>query len=433
MTHRVYFPVESLVGLGHFNRAGKIVRTMVEAGFDMAVASSTFVNPMRFFAGARHLPIPGYVINKSHGNGVTLHNDGRITPVHDFDPQLWQETRAKAHVKHIQAIRPDIFFSEFWPFDRRVLDYEMTAALESLKASAALRCVSVRDILNQPDEKGVGAKAAPSEDREASALAALNEHFDAVLVHGDPAFVPLQETFGLVDRIKPEIIYTGYVIDDLPSRKTEPNAKPAPLLVSCGSGVDGDEMMYAFLTAWQKLLKDAPSDEQIRYVTERPLHIVTGPRFNDIHYGMVERWVEKLVKEKGQEIQLEKYRSDYASLLSTCAFSISLAGYNTTLETLAMNVPSLFIPKYIFKRGKVHVASEQLYRLTRLQQKDYASFAHPDDVQCADKFASLIVREFVKQTTSSRRRPCLNFSGAAQTLSAVQELAALRCSRQLKA
>ncbi|TAL28690.1 MAG: glycosyltransferase, partial [Alphaproteobacteria bacterium] len=55
---KVYFPVESLTGLGHLNRTGKIVREMVKAGLEVTVASGSFVDPQRFFAGADLKSIP---------------------------------------------------------------------------------------------------------------------------------------------------------------------------------------------------------------------------------------------------------------------------------------------------------------------------------------------------------------------------------------
>src|ERR1700722_12231396 len=106
-TKRVYFPVESLVGLGHFNRTGKIVRGMVQAGFDVSVASSTFLDPDRFFSGAKHLSIPDYVFEGRNSTGLVLQNDGSIKRAPNFNPIQWRANRSIAHVRHVSKLKPD--------------------------------------------------------------------------------------------------------------------------------------------------------------------------------------------------------------------------------------------------------------------------------------------------------------------------------------
>jgi len=415
----VYFPVESLVGLGHFNRTGKLVREMVKNGLDVTVASGTFVDPKRFFAGADCKEVPAYVFKAKSGSFFTLNADGKRTLLPDFNESAQKQQRITAHLKNIKQKHPDILVSEFWPFDRPTLDDEMQAMLQETKRDGAkLRVVSVRDVLDTPNETGPEAEA-ERDAREAFAIKTINENFDAVLVHGDPNFIPLSETFRRADEIKAEIIYTGYVIDDLPARRTSGRDPNAPILVSCGSGVDGHDMVFSFLTAWQKLLDRRAADETLAPLTDRPVHIVCGPRFSPQALFDVKEWAEAMEKDTGRKITVENYRDDFTDVLAGAAFSVSLAGYNTTLETLAMNVPSLLIPKYAFTDGRIRMSTEQLYRLERLEQQGLAAHAHPDDVQKASKFADILFREFMRQTENDKPRPQLNFSGAENTLKAI--------------
>lgn len=424
---KVYFPVESLVGLGHFNRTGKLVRAMVGEGMGVTVASGTFVDPERFFAGAQHEDIPTYVFKNKAGKCYTLAADGQRTALPDFNLAAHEDTRIAAHQANIAALAPDITISEFWPFDRPQLDREMEAVLQASKAACKdnRAIVSVRDVMDaMPDMTAEDRR--DMEERQEKSVNTINEHFDAVLVHGDPQFVRLSDTFAAAADIKVPVIYTGYVVGTLPHWQISYSEK-RPFLVSCGSGVDGHEMIYAFLTSWEKLLEKRDIDNQVAEVVNRPLHIICGPRFAPKAYEYVQDWAQELAEKYGQDIRVEEYRKDYTSLMANSAFSVSLAGYNTTLETLAVGVPALLIPKYAVARGKMRWSTEQLYRLERLQQQGLARYGHPEDVQNSTSFAEIIVDEFMNQREGlghyrKKPRPNLAFMGAQTTTGIIEDL-----------
>ena len=423
---KVYFPVESLTGLGHFNRTGKLVREMVKAGMDVTVASGSFVDPQRFFAGADCKDIP-QIAFRNNGKWFTLGADGQRTLQPEFNEAARKDERTAAHLKNVQAQHPDIVVTEFWPFDRAGLDHEMEAVLDATKPESAkgLRLVSVRDVLDTPYDMDK-AKNPDVErqhaDRQAWAIKEINEKFDAVLIHGDPNFIPLSETCPLAADIKVPVIYTGYVIDELPKRTVAPGDQNAPIVVSCGSGVDGHELVFSFLTAWQKLLDQKVTNPDAAYVVNRPVQIICGPRFDPQARREVDEWSQMLRDDYKIDLKVEGYRDDFTSVLAGAAFSVSLAGYNTTLETLAMEVPALMVPKYGYVQGTLRFSTEQLYRLERLHEKDLASYMHPQDVQSGSKFADTLLREFVAQTRGDKERPKLNFDGAKNTVAAIEDL-----------
>lgn len=421
----VFFPVESLTGLGHFNRTGKLVREMVKDGMNVTVTSGSFVDPERFFAGADCKQIP-QIAFKNNGKWFTLGADGSRTLQENFNEAARKDERTAAQLKVVNEKHPDIVLTEFWPFDRPGLDQEMEAVLEVTKPDSAhgLRLVSVRDVLDTPYDMDKAKNPdieRQHKERQAWAIREINEKFDAVLIHGDPNFIPLSETCPQAADIKVPVIYTGYVIDDLPKRTVAPGDKHAPIVVSCGSGVDGQELVYSFLTAWQRLLDKRNTSPDIAYVVDRPVHIICGPRFDPTARREVDEWGE-ILRAYGVDLKVDGYRDDFTSVLAGAAFSVSLAGYNTTLETLAMDVPSLMVPKYGFVQGQLRFSTEQLYRLERLHEKDMASYAHPNEVQNAKIFGQRLVREFIYQTRGDKSRPKLNFDGAKNTVAAIHDL-----------
>lgn len=418
---KVYFPVESLVGLGHFNRAGKIVREMVSSGMDVTVSSGTFVDPERFFAGAELSHMTPYVSKNQKGEFYRLDADGKRTACPDFNEHAWIKERSDHHIQCVHDLKPDVMLTEYWPFDRDFLDSEMISMIGAgLGLPHNLRVASVRDIIDPPRDS-TPEIVAEHKLQEVKAVKVLNDYYHAVLIHGDPRFVTLDETFSRMNEIKPNIIYTGYITDNLPERKV-PDPKTGTLLVSCGSGVDGEEMMLSFLTAWDLLLSIRDQNPEVATVIDRPVHIVCGPRFYQGAYDQIVPWAAKLSEQSGYPITVDKYRDDFTTLLSQAAFSVSFAGYNTTLETLALDVPSLMIPKYALSNGHLWFSTEQVFRLEKLQQRGLARFAHPEEVQNSKIFASRLVSEFLEQTGDKTQRARLDFSGAANSIAALSNM-----------
>ncbi len=418
----VYFPVESLMGLGHLNRTGKLVREMVKAGLEVTVASGSFVDPERFFAGANLKQIPQLVI-RGRDSFFTLNADGTRTIKHDYNEAALKGQRTKAHLKNLEKVQPDVLISEFWPFNRPQVDDEMNAILAATKGDGRmLKLASVRDVLDAPSETKSPEMEARYKAREAFAVKTINENFDAVLVHGDPDFIPLSETFDSVDQLKVPVIYTGYVVDEMPKRTVSPTDPSAPVIVSCGAGADCHELIFSFLTAWEKLLDRREKDPEAAKLVNRPVKIISGPRFEPNSYREIEDWAKQVSERSGYPIEVEHYRKDFTSLLANAAFSVSFAGYNTTLETLATGVPAVLVPNFAFYNGRMKVHSEQIYRLERLSEKGYATYAHPNDVMKGDKFADILAKEYARQTSDNSAKPRLNFDGAANTIATISGL-----------
>jgi predicted glycosyltransferase len=110
-------------------------------------------------------------------------------------------------LKAWRAARADVLVVELFPFGRRQLRFELLPLLEA--AGEALVVCSVRDLLQRRPE------------REAEAVALVEQHFDRVLVHGDPRVAPLGATFGAAERIAAKLAYTGYVVAGLPESNSE--------------------------------------------------------------------------------------------------------------------------------------------------------------------------------------------------------------------
>ena len=89
----------------------------------------------------------------------------------------------------LAAVQPDIVVIEAYPFGRRQMRFELLPLLDAIAAMTPKPAVvtSVRDILQERVKAG----------RNEETVELVNRHFDLVMVHGDPAFASLDDTFPL--------------------------------------------------------------------------------------------------------------------------------------------------------------------------------------------------------------------------------------------
>jgi predicted glycosyltransferase len=205
----------------------------------------------------------------------------------------------------IRDERPDALVTELFPFGRRILAAEFEAAIDAA-AGARVAC-SVRDVLEPPSRPA----------RVEETLARLRARYHAVLVHGDPAILPLGESWPAPADLP--LRYTGYVAAPLPPVTDGPGA--GEVLVSVGGGQIGRRLLRVAARAaalsplpWRLLVGGADAAE-----------IIASLR----HLGPA---------------TVEAARPDYRAMLQRAAVSISLAGYNTAVEAALSPTPAILIP-----------------------------------------------------------------------------------------
>src|SRR5439155_25711543 len=94
----------------------------------------------------------------------------------------------------------------------------------------------VRDIVTVRDDPA----------RHRAIVERVRRDFDAVLVHGDPAFLPLDASFPPTPDIADRLVYTGYVS---PPHDAAPAAGGDEVVVSAGGGAAGLAVLKTALAA----------------------------------------------------------------------------------------------------------------------------------------------------------------------------------------
>jgi len=241
---------------------------------------------------------------------------------------------------------------------------------------------------------------------ESGVIDALNTWFDAVLVHSDPQLIKLDSTFSRLDKIKIPLVYTGFVTP-VPDKKKVKHIrenlrlqnKKRLIVASAGGGNVGAPLLRAVVNAYNQL----SSKENLM------LYVYTGPymekedkqylqSFGGSGAGSGESSGE------GSGIRVKEFTSDFVSLLGAADLSVSMAGYNTCMNIVAANVPSLVWP---FGQNQ-----EQRERAREISRFVPMNILEDQDLR-VPKFSRLIEKSLCRQNMN--KHPSLNIHGAINT------------------
>lgn len=320
---RVFFYVQHLLGIGHIARASRIANAMAKDGFDVTVVTGGLPVPGFPAEGLKTIALPAVVASNAGFSGLADANGNPATE--DFlNARRDQLLAAFANAK------PDAVIIEAFPFGRRQMRFELLPLLDAIAAANPRPKLfsSVRDILQENRKAG----------RDAETVKLVQEHFDAVLVHGDPDFVRLEDTFPLTPEIAGKVQYTGMVA---PPPAADPTER-FDIIASAGGGAVGLELIRAARDAARSL----PAD--YRWL------LISGPNLPEADF-------QSLQDDAPANVTLVRFRKDFPSLLKGARVSISQAGYNTVGDLLRTDCRAILIP---FVAGG---ETEQTVRAERLK------------------------------------------------------------------
>lgn len=306
MSASVLIAVTHLLGSGHLVRAANLARALVQGGLSVTLASGGM--PLRAmesepFAFVQLPPI------RTEGTDFRTLLDENGQPI---DPE--RRTTRIAMLEGLAArLRPDVVIVEHFPFGRRQLAAEFLALIAAAKSARpeALVLSSVRDVL-----------VTPRPDRIAEAEDRIAGMFDAVLVHGDADFLPLDRSWPVGEGLAAKVRYTGYLADDRPAGIALENGE----VIVSGGGSAAALPLFACAVAAARLDRSG-----------RRWRILAGR-------GMAEADLGLLAADAPEKVVIERARPDFPALLAGCAVSISQAGYNTVLDLVAAGRPAIVVP-----------------------------------------------------------------------------------------
>ena len=305
-------------GVGHLFRTLEICRALAEDEV-MLVAGGPEVD----------IDLPGHVQLFRLPGLMTGRNYDGLFPT-DADRTLEAVCRERKQLLYalFEQQRPDVLMIELYPFGRKAFRFELDPLLTDIRSGRLRRTqvlCSLRDILVEKSD---------SAGYEARVVKTINRYFDALLIHADPSVVTIDDSFSRVRDLQVPVVYTGYVAARPPHgagrllRRQLGIAENERLVVaSAGSGKAGIVLLEPLLEATALLEAETPVH----------LHVFTGP-------FMPEEEFQMLAGRCDNRLTVKRFTSRFLSYLAAADLSISMGGYNTSMNILAAGVPALIWP-----------------------------------------------------------------------------------------
>ena len=371
------FWVQHLMGIGHQRRAAAIALALAERRAEIVYVTGGPEIPGLAPGWPGRVRVVALPAARVADAGYRALVDAGGCEVDD----AWRAARRDLLLAAFGEHAPHVLVTETWPFGRRLLRFELEPLVERARTAGCRLVSSIRDVLQPPSSP---ARARAAADR-------VLESFDAVLVHGDPAFVPLDASFPETERIRTRIRYTGYVAAG-EGPAAPPGVGEGEIVVSAGGGVVAHRLVDAALAA-------ARLDSRLRW------RILAGPNAGEDAFAGWRRAA-------AANAVVEPNRADFGSLLSRARVSVSQAGYNTVTDLRAAGTPAVLVP---FSAGGER---EQSIRARILAEAGFARVVEEDRLT-----PETLLEAIRAAPAPAAGRARLRLDGAGESASAIVEIA----------
>jgi predicted glycosyltransferase len=347
---KILFYCQYHLGMGHLVRSIEIIRHLASEFQVCFVKGGTIVEGLTLPESVEVVTLPLL---------LSEHRQVKVA-----DPSQDLATVKQQRIAHLLEVldrfQPDCLMIEGYPFKKYQFEFESIPLLEKVKASRKpIKVVcSLRDVV----------MAQPYADRSeviTKTCQRLNQYFDLLLVHSDPKFHRLEESFPATTDIQCPIQYTGFVAQDCSQQSTltaedisDLSRQQPMILVSVGGGQLGHELLEAVVAASPILKQQLPNHH---------LQVFTGPfmpaeRFQSLAQAAVAQ----------TNLTLRQFTPNLLTFMQQASLSVSLGGYNTTMNLLRTGVNALILPS--------DKDWEQAVRAEKLQKMGVLGLLQPEDL-----------------------------------------------------
>jgi predicted glycosyltransferase len=368
---------QHVLGIGHLFRSLEICRAL--GGHDVILVTGGPQADTDLPGHVRQVRLPDLQMNIEFKGLYSSQKNKTLDQI--------KEQRQKRLFDLFKKEKPDVFLVELYPFGRKAFRFELDPVLQAIGEQRLPACrvvCSVRDILVEKEDAA---------KHEARAVNTLNRYFDAVLVHADPNLAQINETFNRFDEIKIPVVYTGYIArrpapdaGEKMRRKLQIGRDESLILASAGGGNVGAPLLGAVICAFDRL----------REKHRLYLKVFTGPYVDPGEFNRLKRLA-------GNNVEINKFSPDFLAYMAAADLSVSMGGYNTTMNILATGVSALVWP---FPQNR-----EQRMRAARLEEMGVLKVVDDEDLD-PDRLAGMMARGL----SAAERLPVkIDLNGAANT------------------
>ena len=354
------------LGLGHLRRTSAIATEFLRACPDACVLTVSDSPLGTFF---------GIAPNQDYLKLPSLVKTG---------PGAWHSLSLPLPSSELLALRRDLICSAALSFrpDIVLVDHmphgalgELLPTLDALRSTPAKLVLGLRDILDAPH---VVRRRWQAE----GAYAAIEEHYDLVLVYGSRAVFDVAAQYAWTRNAAARLVYCGYVCTptaarqagrirtkglalatgapDKTARRTNGKASKQPprlVVAMAGGGADAYPLMDALIDALPRIRASHPC----------ALAIITGPFMPDAKRRQLQ------ARAQGQPVKVRKSVGDIPSYIAAADVVVGMAGYNTTAEILSIGTPAVLVPR-------AAPSAEQRMRARLFGERGWVQVVDPDDL-----------------------------------------------------
>ena len=365
---------QHVLGIGHLCRIMLILQQMDKHKITLVLGGPPV--SVRLPDHVQVVQLPGLRMDEEFSGLLPVESGQDVAAIKD--------QRTQQLLNLFNDLQPDLLLVELFPFGRNAFCFELLPLLEQVKKQQKCQVVcSVRDILVERDNRI---------KFEHRVVDRLNCYFHLLLIHGDPELICLNETFSRMEDIKIPVSYTGYICQppnpgdrERIRRSLHFDDEDQLIVISAGSGSVGTSLLLATVNAFPYL---------------NPAHrigmqIFTGPY-------MVDSDFKQLSASENNNICIKRFSDDFPSWLAAADLSISMGGYNTTMNLIASGCRALVYP---FAQNH-----EQRMRAKRLEKRGHLQLLTDIDLHpaaLADKISCIL--------TTTPEPPAIMLNGAART------------------
>ena len=370
---KIMFYCQNLMGMGHLVRSTEIIRSLVKEFQVCLIDGGQIVPDFEIPSAVEMIRLPA----------LKIKNKGLEVVNSSLSLEEVKLLRQNKLLKVFDEFQPDCLITEGFPFSKRKLIHELMPLLEQVQlAGRRTKVVScVRDIV-------LTKKYRDLIKVEEKVCNLINQYFDLLLVHSDPKVHRLEENFSRAKELTCKVHYTGYVAQSPPENLPPTledvaslRGKEPMILVSIGGGRFGHELIETIIEASPILEKLLP----------HKFHIFAGPFMPQEKF---EQFQKAAVGKNN--INFRRYTPNLLAYMEKAALSISLGGYNTTMNVLKTGVNAMILPS--------NDGNEQKIRAEKLEKLGVIEVIHPSDLQ-SDRLA-------LKVITCLDKKPVTNTSAS---------------------
>lgn len=378
---KILFYCQYLAGMGHLVRSTEIIRSLVPHFQVCLVIGGEPIDQFNVPDGVEVVYLPA--LREEAGELIALNQSIDSVKVR----------RRQRLLALFEQFQPDCVITECFPFSKVKMAFELLPLLERAKAAQVKVVCSLRDLImtQSMSEKGLARK-------QSRILDQTRQFYDLVLCHCDRNLQSLESCFPSAHALTCEVFYTGYVAQSLTHSSEQQQALQFPrIIASVGGGRYGYSLLKAICEVGPLLHQAIP----------HRIYAFTGPFMPESEFEALQ-----ILATPQPNITLQRFTPNLMNYLYGADLSISLGGYNTTMNVLSTQVRSL-----ILTSPSPDQADEQWLRASRLAQLGAVDVLSPDQLS-----PSALAHAVLQRLQTAKPSHALNLKGSENTAWRLRQL-----------